>query len=275
MKTSLSSKTPSSEDVKSETMILLLDIMRQLRDPESGCPWDIEQTFSTIAPYTIEEAYEVSDAIQRQDMDDLKDELGDLLFQVVFHSRMAEEAGHFNFDDVAQAICDKMIRRHPHVFADASERSAESQTIAWEEQKASERASKGQDQSLLDDLPLALPALLRASKLTKRAARVGFDWPNAEAVFDKLDEELGELKDAIKEQDQDHIAEELGDLLFVISNLARKLKVDPEDALRSTNAKFETRFKFIEQRLDQQDRSPEEATLEEMEALWLEAKSSA
>lgn len=269
---SLSQKNQRSIDANA-AITCLLEIMSALRMPETGCPWDVEQTFETIAPYTVEEAYEVADAIQRKDYTDLKDELGDLLFQVVFHSQMAREAGYFQFEDVARSISDKMIRRHPHVFADAEERNAESQTVAWEDQKALERAEKGKDQSILDDVPMALPALLRASKLTKRAARVGFDWPDANAVFDKLDEELGELKEAISENDPDHVAEELGDLLFVISNLARKLKVDPEDALRSANAKFDRRFRFIEQSLKSQNRTAQEATLDEMEAIWLTSKS--
>lgn len=273
MSTSLSSKTDIESLLKTDALDALLQIMVHLRDPDTGCPWDVEQDFNSIAPYTIEEAYEVADAIERRDYRDLKDELGDLLFQVVFHSQMAREAGHFQFQDVAHAIADKMIRRHPHVFADATERTSDSQTIAWEDQKAAERAAKGQASSILDDLPLALPALLRASKLTKRAARVGFDWPDATAVFDKLDEELGELKEAIDENDQKHIAEELGDLLFVISNLARKLKVNPEEALRSANSKFERRFHHIEAQLELKKRSIEEATLDEMEALWLDAKS--
>lgn len=273
MNTPLSSKQTSKKR-NDDALGGLLEIMRQLRDPETGCPWDVEQNFSTIAPYTIEEAYEVADAIERQNFTDLKDELGDLLFQVVFHSQMASEAGLFHFENVAEAISEKMIRRHPHVFGDATQRSSESQTRAWEDQKAAERAEKATTSSVLDDLPLALPALLRAAKLTKRAARVGFDWPDADAVFEKLDEELTELKDAIKEDDPDHIAEEMGDLMFVISNLSRKLKLDPEGCLRAANTKFERRFRYIENRLDEDDQSAEEATLEEMEALWLEAKKT-
>ncbi len=251
----------------------LLAIMARLRDKDTGCPWDVEQTFSTIAPYTIEEAYEVADAIDRGDLADLKDELGDLMFQVVFHSQMASEAGDFTFEDVIEAISNKMIRRHPHVFGDADERDAEEQTKAWEAQKASERAARGdQDTSVLADLPIALPALKRAGKLTKRAARVGFDWPHVDQVFDKLDEELGELKAAILAGDQAHIAEEMGDVLFVVSNLARKLGVEPENALRDANAKFERRFRYIEQNVEKAAPSLEEASLEAMEELWLEAK---
>ena len=254
-------------------MARLLSIMAALRDPQSGCPWDLEQDFSSIAPYTLEEAYEVCDAIERGDMADLRDELGDLLLQVVFHSQMAREAGHFGFEDVAAAISDKMVRRHPHVFAGAEERDAASQTRAWEAQKAQERAEKGaSDTSLLANIPLALPALVRAEKLTRRAARVGFDWPSAEEVFDKLDEELGEVRGAIASGDQAHVAEELGDLLFVISNLARKLSVDPEAALRSANAKFERRFRWIEQRLATEGKTCSDVSLEVMEAHWVSAK---
>lgn len=254
-------------------MDALLAVMNQLRDPNGGCPWDVEQDFATIAPYTIEEAYEVADAIQRGDMTDLREELGDLLLQVVFHSQMAEEAGHFRFEDVAADIAEKMVRRHPHVFADAEERDADSQTQAWEAQKAQERAEKAaRDPSVLANLPVALPALLRAEKLTKRAARVGFDWPDLDAVFEKLDEELGEVRDAIKAQDQAHIQEELGDVLFVIANLARKLKVDPETALRDANAKFDRRFREIERRLESEESNVSAADLATMEAHWRAAK---
>ncbi|KAA5805490.1 nucleoside triphosphate pyrophosphohydrolase [Alkalicaulis satelles] len=251
----------------------LLSVMEALRDPDGGCAWDLEQDFASIAPYTLEEAYEVCDAIARGDMGDLREELGDLLLQVVFHSQMAEEAGHFRFEDVAEAITDKMIRRHPHVFAGASVRDAAEQTRAWEVQKAEERAGKSnEDNSLLANIPLALPALVRAEKLTKRAARVGFDWPSAERVFDKLDEELAEVREALAAGDQDHVAEELGDLLFVIANLARKLGADPEAALRAANAKFERRFRQIEDALEGQGKTCAEASLDEMEALWLAAK---
>jgi MazG family protein len=256
-----------------DAMARLLAIMAALRDPKGGCPWDLEQDFKSIAPYTLEEAYEVTDAIERGDMADLREELGDLLLQVVFHSQMAQEAGHFSFTDVAAGISDKMIRRHPHVFGDGEERDAASQTRAWEAQKAQERASKGAiDASLLANIPLALPALVRAEKLTKRAARVGFDWPSADEVFHKLDEELGEVREAIASGDQDHIAEELGDLLFVISNLARKLSVDPEAALRSANSKFERRFRWIEQRLAAEGKTCSDVDLDVMEAHWVSAK---
>lgn len=259
-------------DALLQPMSELLAIMARLRDRETGCPWDIEQDFSTIAPYTIEEAYEVADAIERKDMADLQDELGDLLLQVVFHAQMAKEAGLFDFDDVCRSINDKMIRRHPHVFGDASQRDTDSQNQAWEEQKALERKQKDKGESLLDDVPVALPALKRAQKLQKRAATVGFDWPDADRVLEKVDEELGEVRDAIMHNDQSAIDEEVGDLLFVCTNLGRKLKVDVEAATRSANAKFERRFRHIEARLDAQNRTTSDASLEEMEALWDEAK---
>lgn len=251
----------------------LLAIMARLRNPDGGCPWDLEQSFETIAPYTIEEAYEVADAIQRGDLAELKEELGDLLFQVVFHAQMASEQGAFSFDDVAAAIADKMIRRHPHVFGDADARSAESQTHAWEAQKAAERAAKAAaDPSVLANVPLALPALTRAEKLMKRAARVGFDWPDVEGVFAKIDEELAELREAAREGDADHIAEEIGDLLSTVVNAARKLGVDPEAALRGSNAKFERRFRYVEQALVAKGSSVEAADLDAMEAEWAAAK---
>lgn len=249
----------------------VLDVMAKLRDPNGGCPWDVEQNFRTIAPYTIEEAYEVADAIEREDMPALKEELGDLLFQVAFHARMAEELGAFDFADVAQALADKMIERHPHVFSTEGDgRTADQQTIAWETLKAEKRAAKGAA-SLLDDVAMALPALQRAEKLTKRAARINFDWPTPEPVLEKLEEELAELKQARAEGDQEHIAEEMGDILFVMANLARKLKVDPEDALRRANAKFTRRFQYIETKLAEQGRTGPQP-LDDMEALWLEAK---
>lgn len=255
----------------------LLALMAHLRDPEAGCPWDIQQTFATIAPYTIEEAYEVADAIHHDDMASLKDELGDLLLQVVFHARMAEEAGLFGFEDVAQAIADKLERRHPHVFGDGVPGGAEV-VESWEAQKAAERqakaAARGLPPSVLDDVSLALPALTRAEKLTKRAARVGFDWPDIEQVFDKLHEELDELRaEMAAEAPPDRVTDELGDLLFVIANLGRHLKTDPEAALRHANEKFTRRFREIEAALATQGRSPEHATLAEMEALWQQAKA--
>lgn len=251
----------------------MLNVMARLRDPQRGCPWDIEQNFATIAPYTIEEAYEVADAIERKDMPALKEELGDLLFQVAFHARMAEEQGAFDFADVAQALADKMIERHPHVFAEAGDgRTAAQQTVAWETLKAEKRAAQGAP-SLLHDVPMALPALMRAEKLTKRAARINFDWPTPEPVLEKLEEELAELKEARASGDSEHIAEEMGDILFVMANLARKLKVDPEEALRRANAKFTRRFQYIEAKLAEEGRTGPQP-LDDMEKLWLEAKAA-
>jgi ATP diphosphatase len=260
----------------------LLDIMARLRDPQRGCPWDLEQTFATIAPYTIEEAYEVADAIERQDSAALRDELGDLLFQVVFHSQMAREQGSFAFDDVVAAICDKMERRHPHVFGPQSSGTglsrtgridnAAAQTVAWEEQKRQEREQAGA--SVLADVPLALPALTRANKLGKRAAQIGFEWPDVGGALDKLDEELGELRKELGERaGRAEIADELGDVLFCVVNVCRYLQVDPETALRGANAKFERRFGYVERRLREQGRSAREATLEEMDKLWDEGKA--
>src|SRR4030095_365684 len=249
----------------------LLDIMARLRDPQRGCPWDLEQTFRTIAPYTIEEAYEVADAIERDDLASLRGELGDLLFQVVFHAQMASERGAFAFDDVVAAICDKLERRHPHVFGDARIDSAAAQTVAWEEQKRRERERAGA--SVLDDVPLALPALTRANKLGKRAALVGFEWPDVAGALDKLDEELGELRKELSEQaGAAEITDELGDVLFCIVNVCRYLGVDTAVALRGANSKFERRFGYVEQRLREQGRSAREATLEEMDKLWDEGK---
>lgn len=247
--------------------------MARLRDPETGCPWDQQQTFATIAPYTVEEAYEVADAIERGDIADLKEELGDLLLQVVFHSRIAEEAGQFAFGDVAKAISDKMVRRHPHVFEDVTYKDVIEQTTAWEASKAKERAAKGKDKSLLDDIPAGLPALTRAVKLTKRAARVGFDWPSAAEVMAKLSEEISELQAEIDAGDKAKAREELGDVLFVLANLARKLDIEPEDALRASNAKFVRRFGYIEQSLAADGRGPDQSDLTEMDRLWDEAKA--
>lgn len=256
----------------------LLAVMARLRDPERGCPWDVEQTFATVAPYTVEEAYEVADAVERGDMADLREELGDLLLQVVFHSRMAEELGAFRFDDVATAIADKMERRHPHVFGDAAHRDSAAQTVAWETQKAQERdtkrAAKGAERAgVLADVPAGLPALTRAVKLTRRAARVGFDWAEASTVIAKLREETDELEAELPGADPALVREELGDLLFVCANLARKLDVDPEDALRGANAKFIRRFGHIEASLATAGRSPEQSDLAEMDRLWNEAKA--
>lgn len=251
----------------------LLGIMAALRTPVTGCPWDLAQDFSTIAPYTIEEAYEVADAIARGSREELKSELGDLLLQVVFHARMAEEDGSFAFTDVVRALNDKMVRRHPHVFGEASIQDAAAQTENWETIKAAERAARLQaDPSVLADVPLALPALMRAEKLTKRAARVGFDWPDVEQVFDKLDEEVAETRAAIESGDADAVEDEVGDMLFVLANLARKAGVDPETALRRANAKFERRFRGIEALMAARGRSLDAADLDEMEALWGEVK---
>jgi MazG family protein len=251
-------------------MVDLLALMARLRDPHSGCPWDLEQNFSTIAPFTIEEAYEVADAIEQGDMAGFKDELGDLLFQTVFQAQLAKEAGLFDFADVARGVHDKMIRRHPHVFGtQAREASPAAQKQTWEALKAKERGSK----RTLDGVPLNLPALTRAEKLQKRAARVGFDWGAARPILAKVAEEAGELVEAMDQgASVEKLADELGDLLFVIANLARHLGVDPEAALRGTNAKFERRFRFIEDRLSEAGRKPEDASLDEMEALWVQAK---
>jgi tetrapyrrole methylase family protein/MazG family protein/ATP diphosphatase len=251
----------------------LISIMAKLRDPETGCPWDVEQTFATVAPYTVEEAYEVADAIERGDLADLKEELGDLLLQVVFHARMAQEQGDFSFDDVATAISDKLVRRHPHVFEGVHYDNVAEQTAAWEAAKAAERAGKGRA-SLLDDVAVGLPALTRGQKLTARAARVGFDWPNIGFVFDKLREEIAELEAEVAAGDQAKMREELGDILFVCANLARWLHVEPEDALRATNAKFVRRFKYIETKLAEAGKTPDQSDLAEMDALWDEAKAA-
>jgi ATP diphosphatase len=258
----------------------LLKIMARLRDPEGGCPWDLEQDFASIAPYTIEEAYEVADAIARGDMADLRDELGDLLLQVVFHARMAEERELFDFEAVAEAISDKMVRRHPHVFADENVESAAAQTVSWERMKADERAARaaqhGHAPSALEGVSVALPAQTRAVKLARRAARVGFDWPDTKSVLAKLDEELGELRREIEGgADAGRLEDELGDVLFSVANLARHLDLDPEAALRRTNAKFEHRFRHVERRLREEGCGAEEASLEEMDRFWEEAKTIA
>jgi MazG family protein len=248
----------------------LLAIMARLRDPDRGCPWDREQNFATIAPYTIEEAYEVADAIERGDMSALKDELGDLLFQVVFHARMAEEAGHFAFNDVAVAIADKMERRHPHVFGDAEIASVAAQNEAWEAHKAAERHASGNAVSVLDGVALALPALLRAAKISRRAARIGFDWPDADSVIDKIEEELDELEAALEAGDRTVIEEEMGDLLFAAANLACKLEIEPETALRRATAKFERRFCRVEALAAERGIG---RNLDALEALWQEVKA--
>jgi nucleoside triphosphate diphosphatase len=253
----------------------LLDIMATLRHPDKGCPWDKEQTFASVAPYTLEEAYEVVDAIERADTPALQDELGDLLFQVVFHARMAEEQGSFAFSDVVSSICDKMERRHPHVFGTTRIDSSEAQTIAWEEQKKRERAAKSGDipVSILDNVPTSLPALTRAAKLGKRAATVGFEWPDVQGALDKVDEELREVRSAIADgTSKDSIEDELGDLLFCIVNVCRHLKVDPETALRRTNLKFARRFQHVEKRMRDQGRELTQSSLTEMDGYWDEAK---
>ena len=251
----------------------LLNCMAELRDPQTGCPWDREQDFDSIAPYTIEEAYEVADAIARRDFSALPDELGDLLFQVVYHARLAEEANRFNFADVARTITDKMIRRHPHVFDDAAARDAEKETIRtnWEVQKTAERIAR-LESGTLAGIPVALPALTRAHKIATRAARVGFDWPDAGAVLDKLEEEAGELRAELPQADPTRLADELGDLLFVVVNLARKLNLDPEVCLHQANAKFARRFNQLEHRLETEGKTPSDASLQEMEALWQRVK---
>lgn len=250
----------------------LLQIMRRLRDPQTGCPWDIEQTFATIAPYTLEEAHEVADAIERQAWGELKGELGDLLLQVVFHSRMAEEAGLFDFGAVTQAISDKMLSRHPHVFGDESrDKTSEQQTADWERIKAAERG--GKSARVLDGVALGLPALTRAVKLQKRAARVGFDWPSTDEVVAKIAEEAAELVEARDTLTEAEVAEEFGDLMFVMANLARHLKVDPEAALRAANAKFTRRFGRIEDWLAEGGKTPDDSDLAEMDALWNRAKA--
>ena len=266
------SSLPSSGDPFRD----LVALMARLRDPVTGCPWDVAQTFSSIAPYTIEEAYEVADAIERDDMGELKGELGDLLFQSVFHARMAEEAGHFDIDDVVRGLVAKMVDRHPHVFGSATIADADAQTSAWESMKAAERARKaeGGTPSAIDGVALGLPALMRAEKLAKRAARVGFDWPSPEPVFHKLQEEIQELEEAIAApvRDEAHVAEELGDILFVVANLCRKLAVDPEDALRAANSKFGKRFRAMETLARARGQDFATLSLDEQEALWTAVK---
>jgi nucleoside triphosphate diphosphatase len=262
----------------------LLEIMAALRTPGTGCPWDLEQDFASITPYTLEEAYEVVDAIERGDLADLRDELGDLLLQVVFHARMAEEQGAFAFGDVVEAITRKLIRRHPHVFGSTRELSPEEVKSLWDSIKAEEKADRKAERAkmglspeahevgFLGGIPKALPALTRAQKLTTKAAKVGFDWPDASQVIEKIHEELDEVKEAASSNDRDRIEDEIGDLLFSVTNLARHFGIDPERALRRTNAKFERRFRSVEQGLGKQDRSLNDASLEEMDRLWVEAK---
>jgi MazG family protein len=260
----------------SEGLSELAQIMKRLRDPHTGCPWDLEQSFETIVPYTIEEAYEVADAIARRDFNDLRDELGDLLFQVVFHSQMASEAGHFSLTDVIGSIVGKMVRRHPHVFGKADGRDSAAQVAAWESMKAEERAAKhsspSASASALDGVALALPALQRAHKLQKRAARTGFDWTQPEQIFEKLQEEIGEVREAVEEGKQGHIEDEIGDLLFVVANLARRLSIDPEEALRKANAKFERRFRAMEDAAESKGETFSSLSLENQEEYWQSVK---
>lgn len=255
----------------------LLAVMERLRDPENGCPWDRQQNYESIAPYTIEEAYEVADAIDRKDIKALKSELGDLLFQVVFHARIAEEDNDFSFNDVVETITEKMVRRHPHVFSDMSFEDAEAQTANWEAHKEQERSKKAKKEgrlvSVLEDVPVNLPSLMRAEKLTKRAARVGFDWPETAQVVAKIDEELAEVKAEISDNASlNRIEDEIGDLLFTVANLARHFKLDPEHALKRTNRKFIDRFQYVERSLNEAGERPESVSLERMESLWQDAK---
>jgi len=251
----------------------LTEVMRRLRDPEGGCPWDLKQNFESLLPYTIEETYEVVDAIQSGDMAAIKDELGDLLFQVVFYAQLAKEQGDFVFDDIAAHTANKLISRHPHVFGSDAERNLSDAEIKaqWEQIKQQERTEKNARGSVFDDIPSQLPSILKAAKLQKRAASVGFDWPEAEPVYDKIEEEIQEVKEAT---DQEHIEEEIGDLLFAVVNLARHKQVNPEAALQRANEKFKSRFQNIEQRLSERDKHPTDCNLDELEALWQQAKNA-
>ncbi len=249
----------------------LLEVIRSLRDPENGCPWDVEQNFATIAPYTVEEAYEVADAIEREDMDDLRNELGDLLFQVVFHARMAEEAGFFDFGDVASGISDKMIRRHPHVFGSDRERADGKKDGSWEQIKAVERSVSG-DKSALSGIAKALPALKRSEKLGQRASHVGFDWPDREGVREKIHEELEELEEAIGSRESSSMEEEFGDVLFALVNMARHLHIDPEKALTGANYKFERRFRDMEDEIGHSGKRFKDFNLEALDRFWRAAK---
>jgi MazG family protein len=284
--TSSTTRSTASTTRTDAALRRIIDIMVQLRDPETGCPWDVKQTFETIAPYTIEEAYETADAIQRGNLEDIRDELGDLLLQVVFQARIAEEAGHFDLADIATSISEKMIARHPHIFTDDSDRpnatrpnvtrpSADGQKQIWEEIKAEERAAKGKT-GVLDDVAIGLSPMLRALKLQKRAARVGFDWLEFAQLRDKLHEETAELEAELSANtaDRQKISDEVGDILFVAVNIARKAGVDPETALLGCNQKFEQRFRYIEQNIEKYNKSIEDSSLEEMESLWQEAKSA-
>ena len=268
----------TADDAPNRGIDRLLDVMARLRDPDAGCPWDIAQTFATIAPYTIEEAYEVAEAIRNADMDALQEELGDLLLQVVYHAQMAQEGGAFDFDSVAHGIADKMVRRHPHVFGAAEVRDSEGQRRDWEQHKAAERARKaaqaGRAPSALDDVALGFPALTRAEKLQKRAARDGFDWDNPDQVLAKVDEELAEVRAELSDADAARLHDEVGDLLFTVANLARKLDLDPEAALRDTNAKFERRYRGVEARLDARGHSARDCDLDTLEDHWRAVKAA-
>ena len=264
----------ASQANKAETQLrALIDVMAKLRDPVDGCAWDLQQDHASIAPYTIEEAYEVQDAIEQNDMEALRDELGDLLLQVVFQARIGEESGHFDFADIAQSITDKMIRRHPHIFGDHEYRSAEEQRQAWEDMKAEERHAKNATR-LLDDVATTLPAMMRAFKLQKRAARVGFDWPDSQHVLAKVKEELAEVEAELTpdQMDQHRVQDEIGDVLFSVINLARKLNIDPEEALKSTNKKFTNRFNYVEEAIVSNGNNLKYTPLDEMEELWQRAK---
>jgi ATP diphosphatase len=260
------------ESSVSDNITRLLGIMSRLRDPQSGCPWDLKQSYATIVPYTLEEAYEVADAIARESFDELKDELGDLLFQVVFYAQIAKEEGRFAFDDCVAAICDKLERRHPHVFGDLTADDADTVLKNWEALKSAERKDVGQH-SVLDNIPQAMPALSRAYKLQKRCANVGFDWPTVEGCWDKVKEEIIEVEEC--ETGSEELAEELGDLMFALVNVVRKHKLDPEAVLRAANSKFEKRFRAVEQALAAEGKTPQQSNLDEMEALWQQVKKQA
>ena len=262
-------------DLAEKNLRSLIEVMARLRDPQDGCAWDLEQDHASIAPYTIEEAYEVAEAIEQNNPDALRDELGDLLLQVVFQARIGEENGHFDFASIAQSITDKMIRRHPHIFSDAEFRDADEQRQAWEDMKAEERAQKNETR-LLDGVATTLPAIMRAYKLQKRAARVGFDWPDTGQVMDKVNEEMAELAKELNDnpEDKTRLKDELGDVLFSVINLARAVDIDPEDALKSTNAKFVQRFNYVEEQILSTGKSLKETSLEDMENLWQEAKTN-
>lgn len=262
------------ESKVSDNITRLLGIMSRLRDPQSGCPWDLKQSYATIVPYTLEEAYEVADAIARESFDELKDELGDLLFQVVFYAQIAKEEGRFEFDDCVAAICDKLERRHPHVFGDltADNLNADKVLKNWEALKSAERKESGLH-SVLDNIPQAMPALSRAYKLQKRCANVGFDWPNVEGCWDKVKEEILEVEQT--EAGSTELSEELGDLMFALVNVVRKHKLDPEAVMRAANSKFETRFRAVEQALAATGKTPQQSNLDEMEALWQQVKQQA